>query len=130
MIGSIGRKMEADVKPFLAALATGAIVLAGQVSAQTQDAAADPMAHFMTVMDATMARMQAMTSTGNTDADFLMMMIPHHQSAIEIARYELENGTDQATRDLAQKMIDAQTAEIEEITRMLADMGFEAPPAE
>ena len=30
--------------------------------------------------------------TGNADADFVAMMIPHHQGAIDMAKVELEHG--------------------------------------
>jgi uncharacterized protein (DUF305 family) len=56
-------------------------------------------------------------------------MIPHHQSAIDMARIELEQGEDEETRAMAQEIIDAQEAEIEEMRAMLERMGVEAPAA-
>ena len=70
-----------------------------------------------------------MASTGNSDADFLLMMIPHHQSAVEMARVELEQGQDEETRVMAQAIIDAQEAEIAEMRTMLERMGVEPPAA-
>jgi uncharacterized protein (DUF305 family) len=35
-----------------------------------------------------------MPMTGNPDTDFAAMMIPHHQRAIEMAKIELQYGTD------------------------------------
>ncbi len=58
--------------------------------------------------------------TGNPDKDFILMMIPHHQGAIDMARAELEHGTDAAIKAMAQKMIDAQEAEIAEMQAWLA----------
>ena len=43
-----------------------------------------------------MGAMDGMEPTGDADADFLLMMIPHHQSAIDMARVELEQGDDEA----------------------------------
>jgi uncharacterized protein (DUF305 family) len=63
------------------------------------------------------------------DADFLLMMIPHHQSAIDMARVQLEQGQDEATRAMAQEIIDAQEAEIAEMRTMLEGMGVEPPAA-
>jgi uncharacterized protein (DUF305 family) len=77
-------------------------------------------------MDTMMQAMPA-ESAGDVDADFLLMMIPHHQSAIDMARIELEQGDDEETRAMAQKVIDAQEAEIAEMRAMLERMGVGAP---
>ncbi len=79
---------------------------------------------FMAPMDKMMATMP-MTSTGKPDADFLLMMIPHHQSAIKMAKVELEIGSDEKTKEMAQSMIDDQQKEIEEMRTMLKDMGID-----
>ena len=86
------------------------------------------MRPFMVPMDTMMANMPMMSS-GMPDADFLLMMIPHHQSAIDMALVELEMGQDEATRAMAQEIIDAQEAEIAEMTAMLEAMGVEPPAA-
>lgn len=86
------------------------------------------MRPFMVPMDTMMANMP-MTSSGMPDADFLLMMIPHHQSAIDMAEVQLEMGTDEETRAMAQEIIDAQEAEIAEMRAMLERMGVEAPAA-
>ena len=83
------------------------------------------MGEMMSAMDSMMQAMPA-GSSGIVDADFLLMMIPHHQSAIDMARVELEQGQDQETRAMAQAIIDAQEAEIAEMRAMLERMGVEA----
>jgi uncharacterized protein (DUF305 family) len=50
--------------------------------------------------------------TGNVDVDFLDMMIPHHEGAIEMARLELLYGKDPLVRNLAEEMIASQQVEI------------------
>jgi len=89
--------------------------------------ASDPMIDYMAAMDGMMSSMKGMTSSGNPDADFLLMMIPHHQSAIDMARVELEHGTDPETRTIAQTIIDAQEREIGEMREMLERFGGDAP---
>jgi uncharacterized protein (DUF305 family) len=69
-----------------------------------------------------------MESAGDVDADFLLM-IPHHQSAIDMARVEIEQGDDEETRAMAQAIIDAQEAEIAEMRAMLERLGVQAPAA-
>lgn len=63
---------------------------------------------------ATMMRdMHALAFTGNPDVDFLAMMIPHHQGAVDMARLALVYGNDPLTRALAEEIIASQHAEIE-----------------
>jgi uncharacterized protein (DUF305 family) len=84
------------------------------------------MQGFTAAMDTMMQAMPS-ESAGDVDADFLLMMIPHHQSAIDMARVELEQGDDEETRAMAQAVIDAQEQEIGEMRAMLERMGVEAP---
>ena len=107
-------------------LLTTALLFAGNLAmGQTHDMAGmvDPaLQPLMAPMDTMMAAMP-MQSTGNPDADFLLMMIPHHQSAIDMARVELTAGTDPATRAMAEAIIAAQEGEIATMKAMLTAMG-------
>ncbi len=57
--------------------------------------------------------------TGNADHDFMVMMIPHHQAAIDMAKTELQYGTNPKLRAMAQSIIKAQQAEIDQMKALL-----------
>jgi hypothetical protein len=67
-----------------------------------------------------MEDMHAPGYSGNPDVDFLAMMIPHHEGAVEMARLALIYGTDPLTRRLAEEIIASQTAEIAAMKERLA----------
>jgi uncharacterized protein (DUF305 family) len=67
-----------------------------------------------------MKDMGAMKSSGNTDHDFAMMMKMHHQSALDMAEVELQQGKDPKMRSMAKKIIEAQKKEIKEFDQWLA----------
>ncbi len=81
-----------------------------------------PSAATQAFMAANMGMMNGMAvqMTGNTDKDFILMMIPHHQGAIDMARVEVEHGTDPMIKEMAQKIIAAQEAEIAAMQAWLA----------
>ena len=64
-------------------------------------------------MDRMHAAMTSVAATGNSDADFVKLMIPHHQAAIDMAKTELLYGKDAQMRRLAQEIITDQQSEIE-----------------
>ena len=70
-------------------------------------------AELQTSMEKMHAAMTSVEPTGNSDADFVKLMIPHHQAAIDMARTQLLYGKDPQIRRLAQEIIADQQSEIE-----------------
>ena len=75
---------------------------------------------FKEVNDAMMHHMGGTALTGDADKDFAMMMIPHHQGAIDMANIELKYGKDETLRAMAKMIVVAQEKEIKEIQDWLA----------
>ena len=50
--------------------------------------------------------------TGDADRDFVIMMIPHHQGAIDMAKVQLEHGKDAELHALSEGIVKAQETEI------------------
>ncbi|MDR7154100.1 uncharacterized protein (DUF305 family) [Sphingobium xenophagum] len=70
---------------------------------------------FLAENDEAMERMMAamhVAPTGNIDKDFVTMMIPHHQGAIDMARALLRSSRNEPLRRLAQEIIVTQEDEI------------------
>ncbi len=59
------------------------------------------------------AAMGSIEASGNIDVDFVRMMLPHHQAAIDMAKTQLLYGKDPQMRRLAQEIITDQESEIE-----------------
>jgi uncharacterized protein (DUF305 family) len=104
--------------------ATLALVLSStRSSAQPQPPTGDPTANpgdsfFLSESRESMANMvRAMdiSPTGDVDADFVAMMVPHHQAAIEMALSELRHGHNEQLRRIAEEII---VSQLEEVARM------------
>jgi uncharacterized protein (DUF305 family) len=68
---------------------------------------------FRQAMDDMHRQMHAVKPSGNVDEDFVRLMLPHHQAAIEMAKVELLCGNDEVNRRLAQEIIVDQQSEID-----------------
>jgi uncharacterized protein (DUF305 family) len=89
----------------------------GSMMMGTPDAAHKELMAGMAAMDRDM--MVGGTAT-DLDVAFVCSMIPHHQGAIDMAKAELSHGDDPWVKDMAQKVIDAQTQEIADMLAWLA----------
>lgn len=63
--------------------------------------------------------------SGDVDTDFVAMMVPHHQGAIEMALAELRYGRNEQLRRLSQEIIVTQQ---QEIAAMRLALGQPLPP--
>lgn len=61
------------------------------------------------------------------DEAFVRMMLPHHESAVMMAKAELADGGDPELQSLAKDIITAQEREIEEMRAFLTERGAEVP---
>jgi uncharacterized protein (DUF305 family) len=109
------------------AAASAALLIAGSASAQPAGGATQ--GHNMAAMkdfDAAMSKMNKdmMAAMGKTmDATFARKMIAHHQGAIDMARIELQHGSDAEAKRMAQKTIDENTKGIAELQGWLRAHG-------
>jgi Domain of unknown function (DUF305) len=79
----------------------------------------------MAQVNARMHQAMQVTPTGDPDRDFIRMMIPHHQGAIDMALVLLKYGNDKRLKRLAQSIIVEQGQEITYLHMLL-----DAAPAE
>ena len=69
------------------------------------------------------AAMASVEDSGNGDEDFVRLMVPHHQAAIDMAKTQLLYGKDPQMRRLAQEIITDQQSEIELMQLWLKQRG-------
>lgn len=74
----------------------------------------------MSSMEKMSKDMAAVPMSGDADRDFASMMLPHHQGAIDMAKFELAHGKDPAMLKLARAVVVAQEKEIGEMKAWLA----------
>ena len=108
-----------------------AVAIAAQQAMHKHASGKSPGDPVWSELQASMEKMHAaMTSvepTGNSDADFVKLMIPHHQAAIDMAKTQLLYGKDPQMRRLAQEIITDQQSEIELMNLWLKQNGLESP---
>ncbi|HEV2676043.1 MAG TPA: DUF305 domain-containing protein [Aliidongia sp.] len=104
-----------------------ALILAGIAApAYAADPAEKP---FLAENAAAMGKMMdgmAPKPSGDVDKDFVAMMVPHHQGAIDMAQAELRHGHNEQLRRIAQEIIVEQQ---QEIAAMRLALGQPLPPS-
>jgi uncharacterized protein (DUF305 family) len=79
---------------------------------------------FLSENDAAMNKMMtdmAVKPTGDVDRDFVAMMVPHHQGAVDMAKAELKYGRNEQLRRLAQEIVATQQQEIKVMRNAVSD---------
>jgi uncharacterized protein (DUF305 family) len=74
-----------------------------------------PSAEMMEAMHRMHEATNKVPMTGDIDRDFVALMVPHHRSAVEMARVYLDHGKDPELRRLAENVIASQEAEIKQM---------------
>ena len=64
-----------------------------------------------------------MAPTGDPDRDFVSMMLPHHQGAVDMAEVELKFGKDPVLLAMARAIVEAQTKEMADMRAWQAKTG-------
>lgn len=127
-------------KPGLAAILLGGRVLiacaipplAFAHEAHPADPPAELESAFLKENDAAMTKMMNdMTAkpTGDIDRDFVAMMNPHHQGAIDMAVIELRYGKNEQLRRIAQEIIVDQMQEIAAMKLAIGEPAANTTPA-
>ena len=87
---------------------------------------------FLNENDAAMTKMMndmAVKPSGDIDRDFVAMMTPHHQGAIDMAVLELRYGTNEQLRRIAQEIIVDQMQEIAAMKLAIGEPATDSTPA-
>jgi uncharacterized protein (DUF305 family) len=81
-------------------------------------------APFLSENESAMNKMMAdmrVKPTGDVDRDFVAMMVPHHQGAVDMAKAELAYGHNEVLRRLAQQIVVNQGQEISVMRHAVGD---------
>jgi uncharacterized protein (DUF305 family) len=104
-------------------LLSGGSVLAEEMKGMTMKPATSPADKAFAASMKTMMNGMHVKTTGKPDKDFVLMMMPHHQGAIDMAKVELQYGTDPELRQLATDIVAAQEKEIAQMKAWLEKNG-------
>ena len=109
--------MKIFTKLLVAVLAYGfaasALVQGGADAHGHQSSTESNWSELIASMDKMHMAMVAIEQSADNDADFVRLMIPHHQGAIDMAKVQLLYGKDPQMRRLAQEIITDQQLEIQ-----------------
>jgi uncharacterized protein (DUF305 family) len=102
--------------------------IGGMVCVSLAAVAANPEGPFLALDDTAMNKMMAAMAvkpTGDADRDFVAMMVPHHQGAIDMSQAELQYGHNEKLLRIAQEIV---VEQLQEIAAMRLAIGEPAAP--
>ncbi|MGF6311117.1 uncharacterized protein (DUF305 family) [Bradyrhizobium sp. i1.8.4] len=117
---------------FLLAFAAAAAAYAHDDHHQAQTVQTAEESAFLAENDAAMTKMMndmAAKPSGDIDRDFVAMMAPHHQGAIDMAVIELRYGKNEQLRRIAQEIIVEQRQEIDAMKLAIGEPVTASAPA-
>ena len=103
---------------FLTISNAGYSIQSNNTQQKPEKSAQEEMDHAMMSM---CKNMDSMQMTGSIDHDFILMMIPHHKSALDMSKAYLKEGVAPEIREMAEKIIAAQKMEIAEMELWLEE---------
>jgi uncharacterized protein (DUF305 family) len=106
-------------------VAVGAVALCAAMLVAASSLDSTFIAKINGVMTRMMSAM-AITPSGDVDKDFVALMVPHHQGAIDMAEAELLYGHNVKVKRIAQEIIVTQQ---QEIAAMRLALGEPLPPS-
>lgn len=113
----------------LIAFAAPLLEFAHEAHPPAQQAATPEESAFLAENETAMIKMMSAMEakpTGDIDRDFVAMMAPHHQGAIDMAVLQLRYGKNEQLRRLAQEII---VSQMQEIAAMKLAIGDPVPPS-
>jgi hypothetical protein len=127
------RLQKSTMKTILILLIFAAAPIALQGGSSSSSSPTAPN-HCATELRDAMSRMHAsmfrLPMAANPDEDFVRLMIPHHQAAVDMAKTQLLCGKDPQIRRLAQEIITDQQSEIQLMELWLKNHATTAPKAD
>jgi len=111
----------------LVAFAAPPLAFAHEAHQPPQQAATPDENAFLAENEVAMSKMMSAMEakpTGDVDRDFVAMMAPHHQGAIDMAVLELRYGKNEQLRRIAQEII---VSQMQEIAAMKLAIGEQVP---
>lgn len=101
------------------------ITFMGEFISRNDTARSNNAAAFKTAMDASMQTMMSADTKiyNDIDKDFVAQMIPHHQSAVDMAKAYLQYGNNAALKKLSQDIVNSQSREIDWLKEWLSKNG-------
>ena len=107
-------------------------VFAHEAHPPAQQAATSDESAFLAENEAAMTKMMSAMEakpSGDIDRDFVVMMAPHHQGAIDMAVLELRYGKNEQLRRIAQEIIVSQMQEIAAMKLAIGEQVTASAPA-